>query len=138
MIQSKYDKIIDKFLDSQSNIVKVEVTGLEAEYICAKLRERIDERILDKKIEVAVIEGKTYLGKKLTRATTKSSRNISKNMSVCPQCNVKLIEAPVTDIDSEGVAPTYTGSSHIYERAYELVCPKCGRVFGDPKGRIEY
>jgi hypothetical protein len=61
---SKYDPIIDKFCDGESNLVKVEVAGREANYLRTQLKKRIDARELDKQIEVSVVNNSTYLEKK--------------------------------------------------------------------------
>jgi len=49
---SKYDPIIDKFLNGKSGLVKVEVTGKDANYLRTQLKKRIDARDLNAKIEI--------------------------------------------------------------------------------------
>ena len=61
---SKYDPIIDKFCEGVSNLVKVEVSGKEANYVRTQLKKRIDARDLGKQIEVSVVNNITYLEKK--------------------------------------------------------------------------
>ena len=61
---SKYDPIIDKFCEGVSNLVKVEVSGKEANYVRTQLKKRIDARELGKQVEVSVVNNVTYLEKK--------------------------------------------------------------------------
>lgn len=61
---SKYDPIIDKFLSGKSGLVKVEVTGKDANYLRTQLKKRIDARDLNAKIEVSVVNNISYLEKK--------------------------------------------------------------------------
>jgi hypothetical protein len=60
---SKYDPIIDKFLSGKSGLVKVEVTGKDANYLRTQLKKRIDARDLNSKIEVSVVNNIAYLEK---------------------------------------------------------------------------
>ena len=60
---SKYDPIIDKFLNGKSGLVKVEVTGKDANYLRTQLKKRIDARDLNSKIEVSVVNNIAYLEK---------------------------------------------------------------------------
>jgi len=61
---SKYDPIIEKFLGGKSSLVKVEVTGKEANYLRTQLKKRINARDLNKKIEISVVNNIAYLEKK--------------------------------------------------------------------------
>ncbi len=61
---SKYDPIIEKFLGSKSSLVKVEVTGKDANYLRTQLKKRINARDLDDKIEISVVNNVAYLEKK--------------------------------------------------------------------------
>ena len=61
---SKYDPIIDKFCEGDSNLVKVEVSGKEVNYVRTQLKKRIDARELGKQVEVSVVNNITYLEKK--------------------------------------------------------------------------
>jgi len=61
---SKYDPIIDSFLNGQHNLVKVEAVGKDANYLRALLKRRIDARDLSDKVEVSVVGNNTYLEKK--------------------------------------------------------------------------
>jgi len=60
---SKYDHIIDKFLDGKSGLVKVEFTGKDANYLRTQLKKRIDARDMNSKIEVSVVNNVAYLEK---------------------------------------------------------------------------
>jgi hypothetical protein len=60
---SKYDPIIDEFLRGKSSLVKVEVTGKDANYLRTQLKKRIDARDLNSKIEVSVVNNIAYLEK---------------------------------------------------------------------------
>ena len=61
---SKYDPIIDRFMSSNSGLVKVEVAGKKANYVRMQLKKRIDARELDTKIEASVVNNVAYLEKK--------------------------------------------------------------------------
>ncbi len=60
---SKYDPIIDSFLESEHDLVKVEVAGKDANYLRTQLKKRIDARELQSKIEVSVVNNIAYLEK---------------------------------------------------------------------------
>ena len=60
---SKYDPIIDAFLDSEETLVTVEVKGKDANYLRTQLKKRIDARDLQDKVEVSVVNNITYLEK---------------------------------------------------------------------------
>jgi len=61
---SKYDPIIDSFLKSSHDLVKVEVSGKDANYLRTQLKKRIDARDIQDKIEVSVVNNIAYLEKK--------------------------------------------------------------------------
>ncbi|MFH2110548.1 MAG: hypothetical protein ABIJ47_04725 [Candidatus Bathyarchaeota archaeon] len=61
--RSKYDPIVDRFLEGGSGIVLVEVEGKEANYVRTQLKKRIDARMLTDEIHVSVASGKVYLEK---------------------------------------------------------------------------
>jgi hypothetical protein len=61
---SKYDPIIDRFLESNHDLVKVEVPGKDANYLRTQLKKRIDARDLQDKTEVSVVNNIAYLEKK--------------------------------------------------------------------------
>ena len=60
---SKYDPIIDAFLESEHDLVEVEAEGKEANYLRTQLKKRIDARDLQDKVEVSVVNNKAYLEK---------------------------------------------------------------------------
>ena len=61
---SKYDPIIDQFLKGKSTLVKVDVSGKEANYVRTQLKKRIDARNMGKEIEISVVNNVAYLEKK--------------------------------------------------------------------------
>jgi len=58
---SKYDPILDKFLEGKDKLVTVEVAGRDGNYVRTQLKKRIDAR--DLKIDVSVVNNKVYLEK---------------------------------------------------------------------------
>jgi len=58
---SKYDPILDKFLEDKNKLVVVEVAGKEANYVRTQLKKRIDAKGL--KLNVTVANNKVYLEK---------------------------------------------------------------------------
>ena len=58
---SKYDPILDAFLEHDSALVEVKVEGKDANYMRTQLKKRIDAR--DLKIDVSVVNNKIYLEK---------------------------------------------------------------------------
>ena len=58
---SKYDPILDAFLDQESKIVEITVKGKGANYIRTQLKKRIDARNLD--VDTSVVNNKVYLEK---------------------------------------------------------------------------
>jgi hypothetical protein len=61
---SKYDPIIDSFMESEHELVKVEVPDKDANYLRTQLKKRIDARDLQDKVEVSVVNNIAYLEKK--------------------------------------------------------------------------
>jgi hypothetical protein len=61
---SKYDPIIDSFMESEHELVKVEVPEKDANYLRTQLKKRIDARDLQDKVEVSVVNNIAYLEKK--------------------------------------------------------------------------
>jgi len=61
---SKYDPIIDSFVESEHDLVKVEVPDKDANYLRTRLKKRIDARDLQSEIEVSVVNNIAYLEKK--------------------------------------------------------------------------
>ena len=58
---SKYDPIIDSFIEQEQQLVEVIVEEKDANYIRTQLKKRIDAR--DLKINVSVVNNKVYLEK---------------------------------------------------------------------------
>jgi hypothetical protein len=61
--KSKYDQIIDQFLNSDMKIASVEVEGKNSSYIRTILAKRIKLRGLKDKLKAYTIEGVLYLEK---------------------------------------------------------------------------
>jgi len=59
---SKYDPIIDAFLEKDDGLFTVEIEGKDANYIRTQLKKRIDARGLDN-LEISVVNNKVYLEK---------------------------------------------------------------------------
>jgi len=60
---SKYDPIIDQFMDGKSKLVKVEIKGKDANYVRTQLKKRIDARDMGTQIDVSVVNNVAYLEK---------------------------------------------------------------------------
>jgi hypothetical protein len=60
---SKYDPIINQFLEGEMILAVVNVANKDANYLRTQIKKRIDARDLNKKIEVSVVNNKTYLEK---------------------------------------------------------------------------
>lgn len=60
---SKYDPIIDAFLELKDSLVTVEVKGKDANYLRTQLKKRIDARDLQDRVDVSVVNNKAYLEK---------------------------------------------------------------------------
>lgn len=58
---SKYDPIIDAFIEQDQSLVEVIVEDKDANYVRTQLKKRIDSR--DLKIIVSVVNNKVYLEK---------------------------------------------------------------------------
>ena len=58
---SKYDPILDKFLEDKNKLVTVEVAGKDGNYVRTQLKKRIDARELN--VDVSVVNNKVYLEK---------------------------------------------------------------------------
>lgn len=58
---SKYDPILDAFIESSHKLVNVEVDGRDGNYVRTQLKKRIDARSLN--IDVSVVNNKVYLEK---------------------------------------------------------------------------
>jgi hypothetical protein len=60
---SKYDPIVDSFLESEHTLVKVEVENKDANYLRTQLNKRIEARELQDNIKVSVVNNVAYLEK---------------------------------------------------------------------------
>lgn len=60
---SKYDPIIDSFMEGEHDLVKVEVPDKEANYLRTQLNKRIEARVLEDKVKVSVVNNVAYLEK---------------------------------------------------------------------------
>jgi len=58
---SKYDPIIDAFLESGKDVVEVEVEGKNPNYVRMQLNKRIELRGLGDKVRTSVINNVLYL-----------------------------------------------------------------------------
>ena len=59
---SKYDPILDAFVESQDTLVEVTVTGKDANYLRTQLNKRIEAR--DLKLKTSVVNNVLYLEKR--------------------------------------------------------------------------
>lgn len=59
--RSKYDPIIDDFLEANEELVKVDVEDKEANYLRMQLKKRLDSRGLENQVDVSVVNGVCYL-----------------------------------------------------------------------------
>jgi len=59
---SKYDPVIDAFLEGEEELVEVNVSGKDANYLRTQLTKRIDARNL-KRVKVSVVNNVCYLEK---------------------------------------------------------------------------
>ena len=60
---SKYDPILDRFLEGEHDLVKVEVENKDANYLRTQLNKRIEARELQDKVKVSVVNNIAYLEK---------------------------------------------------------------------------
>lgn len=60
---SKYDPILNSFLESEHELVKVEVRNKEANYLSTQLNKRIEARDIEDKVKVSVVNNVAYLEK---------------------------------------------------------------------------
>jgi len=59
---SKYDPILDAFVEGTDNLVTVDVSGKDANYLRTQLNKRIDARNL-RNVKVSVVNNVCYLEK---------------------------------------------------------------------------
>jgi hypothetical protein len=60
---SKYDPIIDAFIEGTDNLVEVSVAGKNANYLRTQLDKRVEARGLVNHVDVSVVNGVCYLEK---------------------------------------------------------------------------
>ena len=60
---SKYDPILDSFLEGEHKLVKVEVKNKDANYLRIQLNKRIEARNIEDKVKVSVVNNVAYLEK---------------------------------------------------------------------------
>ena len=60
---SKYDPILDSFLNGEHDLVKVEVSNKDANYLRTQLNKRIEARDLLNQVKVSVVNNVAYLEK---------------------------------------------------------------------------
>ena len=60
---SKYDPILDSFMSSEHNLVKVEVKNKDSNYLRTQLNKRIEARDISDKVRVSVVNNVAYLEK---------------------------------------------------------------------------
>ena len=60
---SKYDPILDKFLEEGADLVAATVEGKDANYLRTQLNKRIEARNLKSKIKTSVVNNVLYLEK---------------------------------------------------------------------------
>ena len=60
---SKYDPVVDAFIEGTDNLVTVTISGKDANYLRTQLNKRIDARRLSD-IKVSVVNNVCYLEKK--------------------------------------------------------------------------
>jgi len=59
---SKYDPILDAFMEGEEDLVEVNVSGKDANYLRTQLNKRIDARNL-RNVKVSVVNNACYLEK---------------------------------------------------------------------------
>ena len=60
---SKYDPILDSFLNGENVLVEVAVSNKDANYLRTQLNKRIEARDLQSKVKVSVVNNVAYLEK---------------------------------------------------------------------------
>jgi hypothetical protein len=61
--KSKYDPIIDEFMEMDEDLAKVEIEDKDANYLRTQLKKRIETRELQDELDVAVVNGVCYIEK---------------------------------------------------------------------------
>ena len=60
---SKYDPILDAFVQGETDLVEVSIEGKDANYLRTQLNKRIDARSLGGVVKVSVVNNVAYLEK---------------------------------------------------------------------------
>jgi len=60
---SKYDPIVEAFIEGADNLVEVTVAGKDANYLRTQLNKRIEARDLQDKVKTSVVSNVLYLEK---------------------------------------------------------------------------
>ena len=60
---SKYDPILDAFLEGGDSLVEVSIAGKDANYLRTQLNKRIEARELGDRMKVSVVNNVAYLEK---------------------------------------------------------------------------
>jgi hypothetical protein len=60
---SKYDPILDSFVNGTHSLVKVEVENKDANYLRTQLNKRIEARDMGDRVKVSVVNNVAYLEK---------------------------------------------------------------------------
>ena len=60
---SKYDPILDAFVQGEADLVEVSIEGKDANYLRTQLNKRIDARSLGGVVKVSVVNNVAYLEK---------------------------------------------------------------------------
>lgn len=60
---SKYDPIVDQFMEETEDLVEVNVAGKDANYLRTQLNKRIEARGLEGQVEASVVNNVCYLEK---------------------------------------------------------------------------
>ena len=61
--RSKYDPILNKFLEGDAPLVEVNVQGIDSTYLIMQLKKRIDRRHLKDQIKASEIRNTVFLEK---------------------------------------------------------------------------
>lgn len=60
---SKYDPIINAFLEGEDSLVEVSISGKDANYLRTQLNKRIEASELGERVKVSVVNNVAYLEK---------------------------------------------------------------------------
>ena len=62
--KSKYDPIVDKFIESKDEIWQINIEGMDSNYLRTQIVKRLHARDLETTIEASVVNNIVYLSKK--------------------------------------------------------------------------